>query len=288
MINMIKADFYRIFKSKAFYIGIFFMLLMVGVSIYLIEPGYIGMSAGLVETNATPEENLAASQSDELSLTAEDLTGMSIKEMRAAKRKLKHYKLDRDIISANMNLYYIFIFITALAVAADFSGSCIKNTLSSAISRKQYFLSKVIFINLCCIGLLFLNTYVTYFSNILFNGKNLASGFGEVTKATLQQLPAILALVAVETGLAFMLKKTALFNTVTIPLAMIFQMLLSLAVALFKIKESYLSYEPQAMLAKLSGNPSGSYLTHSYLLCGAVIIVFYCLGYMCFRKAEIK
>lgn len=39
MINIIKADFYRVFKSIAIYIGIVVMLFIIGTSIYAVQPG---------------------------------------------------------------------------------------------------------------------------------------------------------------------------------------------------------------------------------------------------------
>ena len=44
MINMIKADLYRITRNIAFYIAIGLVLLMIGVSIYLIQPGSVGQA----------------------------------------------------------------------------------------------------------------------------------------------------------------------------------------------------------------------------------------------------
>lgn len=51
MLNMIKADIYRINKNIAFYIAIAFTLLMIGVSVYMVQPGSVGQaSVGDVST----------------------------------------------------------------------------------------------------------------------------------------------------------------------------------------------------------------------------------------------
>lgn len=284
MINMIKADCYRISKSIAMYIGIMIMLLMIGTSIYTVQPGSIGMvSVGDVSTMQTSGIETAFGN-----ITLEEMQTMGISDFRAIMLKIEGYELDRDILAQNMNLYYVFIFVAALAIAADFSNSRIKNTLSSAISRNKYFASKLIFVTAVCLIIFFMNTYITYFANIIFNGSKLSAGIGNVTKASLMQLPAVLALISILNGLAFMLKKPSLFNTVVIPFVMVFQLLLSLAVKLFNINEKYIDYELQIMLGKLAYDPSVSYTVHSYIVCAVIITVFTLLGYLSFRKAEIK
>lgn len=277
MINMMKSDFYRIIRTKVFYIAIGFLFLIIGVSIYGVQPGYIGTT-----TLETTQESIL----DEIPY--EEMQNLSIGNFRKMMLESEGYELDRDILGANINLYYIFIFVAVIVLTSDFSGGSIKNTLSSAISRRKYFFAKLSFIMLCCVGLFFMNTYLVYFSNIIFNGKNLSSSLIEVTKISLIQLPAILALVSILTGIGFIVKKTAFFNTLTIPLILIVQLLLSFFVKLFKIKKSFLNYEFQTMITKFAGNPSDSYLLHSYIFCAVIIVLFCLLGYMAFRKVEIK
>lgn len=285
MINMIRADFYRLIRSKGFYIALLLMLLLIGVSIYGVQPGYIGMAGSVGEMSY---ESAAAVQNELNAMSYEERNELSLSQFREVMLKIKGYKLDRDMLATNMNLYYLFIFFAVIILTADFSGSSIKNTLSSAISRNKYYFAKLVFISLCCIVLFFLNTYIVYFANIVFNGKNLASSLETVTIISLLQIPSMLALASILTGIGFMVKRTAIFNTVTIPLILVFQMVLSFAAAIFKIKDEYLYYEFQLMIGKLANNPSGSFILHSYLVCIAVIIIFNLLGYLSFKKAEIR
>lgn len=278
MINMIKADTYRIVRSTGIYIALALMLLMIAMSIYVVEPGRIMVN---VNTNTVVENDLS-------NMSYDEVQDLSLSDYRKLMLKTKGYQLDRDILAYNMNLYYIFIFVAVLVVTMDFSGSCAKNTLSSAISRKKYFLSKLASVTLCCMVLFFLNTYIVYFANIIFNNKNLASDIGTVTKISLLQLPPILALVSFLTGLAFVLKRTAIFNTITIPFFLIGQTLLSFAFAAFKIPDKYFNYEVQKMLVNLADDPSKEYILKSFLLCAVVIVVCNVAGWMFFRKAEIK
>lgn len=278
MINMMKADFYRIFKGMGIYIGIAIMIGMIAMSIYAVSPGSVGVHVG----SGTEMNN-------ELSdMSYEEINHMSISEFRKYMLKTKNYKLDKDILSANVNLYYIFIFVGAVLITADFSGGCIKNTLSSAISRKKYYISKLVIVNLCCVALLFLNTYIMYFANLIFNNRNLASGIGTVTQITLLQLPPMLAFGCILTGLAFLLKKTAAFNTVTIPLIIVIQALWRFLSFILKLPEKISEFEFQNMIMKLANAPGTTYMTQSYLFCAVIIIAAILLGWVFFKKAEIR
>lgn len=283
MINMIRADFYRLIRSIGFYVAILILLMIIGISIYFVEPGYIGMSGSAQSAEAAPE---IQNELDEMS--HEEIQALSSSEFREIMLKTEGYEFDRALLSSNMNLYYLFIFFAAIILTVDFSGSSVKNTLASAISRNKYYCAKLSFISICCTAILFLNTYIVYFANIWFNNKNLASSLGTVTQISLLQLPPMLALASILTGIGFMVKRTAVFNTITIPLIIVLQIVLNLAATIFKIKEEYLYYEFQLMIGKLASNPSDSYVLHSYLVCAVVIIVFNVLGYLSFKKAEIK
>lgn len=279
MINMIKADLYRIFKNVGIYIALAIMILTIGLSIYLVTPGTVGqMSVGDISTV----------QSAELPLTYEELESLSISEFREKMLSVEGYALDRDMLTTNMNMYYVFIFVAALAVTIDFSSGSVKNTLTSAISKRKYFLSKTVIIFGICIIFFFLNTYISYFANLIFNGKNLSSSLWTVTSITLVQLPAALALISILSGIAFMARKTAVYNMVTIPFVMVFQLLMGAAVKVLGLNQKYVYYELQIMFGKLANNPSDSYMIKSYIVCAVIIALFNIAGYVVFRKAEIK
>lgn len=282
MLNMIKADFYRAVRSKAIYIAVILMLVMLALDLYTVEPGNLGIHLSM---NIGPQ----AEMSSELSqMDYEQLSALSMKDYRKLRLKMTGYSLDRDILACNINLYYVFIFVAAVAVAADFSGSCAKNTLSSAISRKKYFLSKFVFAMLVCAILHFLNTYVMYFGNRVFNGGNLASDLGSVTWITLLQLPPVLALAGILTGLAFLLKRMAVFNAMGIPFVMIVQVILNFLSLALKLPEEVMHYELQTMIARLSMDPSLSYMLRSYAVCGGIVLLFGAAGWFSFRRAEIR
>ncbi|CDA60588.1 putative uncharacterized protein [Clostridium sp. CAG:524] len=72
-------------------------------------------------------------------------------------------------------MYYFFIAVVVFVLCCDFSNGTIKNTVSTNISKKKYYFSKL----LLAIGLgtiiTFLNVYFAYFSNLFMNGNNFVS-----------------------------------------------------------------------------------------------------------------
>lgn len=284
MINMIRADLYRIFRGKGIYIAMLIMLAMIGASIYNVGPGTVGM----VEVDGVSTSQYSAENGVLGDMSYEQVQNMSTKEFRKAMLKVKGYELDRDILAVNMNMYYIFIFVIALVITTDFSGGCIKNTLSSAISRKRYFSSKAVLIFGLSTAFFFLNTYIVYFSNIIFNNKNLSSSLWTVTKVTLLQLPPAFALMSVLLGIAFLTRKTAVYNMITIPFVIVFQLLMAFAIGTLGLDKKYINYELQIMFSKLAWDPSNHYILNSYLVCAVIIIVCSLLGWLSFWKTEIK
>lgn len=278
MINMMKADFYRIFRGMGIYIGFIIMILMIVLDIYTVSAGSIAFK---VSTEAAPENELNE-------MNYEEINQLSISDYRKYLLNSENYQLDRDILAQNINLYYIFIFVGAVIITADFSGGSVKNTLSSAISRRKYYLSKLACVVLCCLVLFFLNTYIAFFANLIVNGSNLALSIGAISHITLLQLPPILALSAIIAGFGFVLKKTAAFNTATISFILIVQMMMSLLSFFFKIPEKVFHFELSNMLARLAYNPSSDYIVKSYLVCAVMIVGALLLGWCFFKKAEIK
>lgn len=277
--NMIKADVYRSVKHIAFYVAVGLMLFTIGMSIYTVGPLRIGMYAG-----PTSGEELI----DSSEMTMDEYYDMSISDLRKFMKSQEGYSLDKDIQSININLYYIFIFIAAVVIAVDFTSGCAKNTLTSAINRKKYFATKAFTVMWLCLILYFANTYIMYAANRIFNGDNLASGLWDVTKIALIQMPAVLMIIAILIGIAFTVKKTAIYNLITIPFLIVLQLLFVYGSALFHIPQKVLDYTPDAMFMMLANHPDKEYLVNSYLVCAAVGALFLAAGYLTFKKSEIK
>ena len=244
------------------------------------QPGYIGLtSSDTISGDSMVDDETGL----ELSATN------SISKTRKILKETDGYPLDSAIIGTNVNLYYMFIIIVVGVLVTDVSHSTAKNTLSSAISKKKYYLSKLFTSCLLCIGLVLLNNYGTYIFNRLINGAKFSSGIEKITKYTLVQLPIMCGIISLLVCMAFLLRKTAAFNAVSIPFVMAAQIVIMGVSALFSIKSNHImEYEYQFMLSNLVTDTSFSYIMKSITLAIIYIVVFNILGYNVFRKSEIK
>lgn len=288
MINIIKSDVYRIVRNKAFYIALAVLILILGISIYMVQPGMIGNTGAMPDSVSAEELS-----SDEVVIqTINDISqsdiDLSLSNIRKIMLKAQNYELDKDIAAQNMNLYYVFIFIAAIIITTDFSNRSVKNTLSSAISRNKYFFSKVLLVNFVCIALFLLNNYLAHFGNIIFNSRNISASLETISKVTLLQIPPILAIANILTGFAFMFRKNSIFNTVAIPFIMVFQIAAFTVTKILDISDKFLNYELQTMFSRLAYDPGNSYIVKSCIVCAVIAIIFNLIGYVCFKKSEVK
>ena len=279
MLNIIKSDLYRVFKGKSIYIAIIFILFLASVSCFSMSPGHIGI------TTSSEEQPLI--QDEEILKQVYETN--SIFETRNLMKEYGAYPLDKAQLGANANLYYFFIIIVVIVLVTDLSNSTAKNTLSSAISRKKYYFSKLI----TCIGLgtffVLINNYGSYLINLIMNGKEFSTGFLEITKLTIIQLPILYGIISMLVCIGFCVKKTGTFNSITIPLIIVIQFIIMGAATLFHFDGSnILNYEFQYIIGNLISNPSNTYILKTLVLAIFYIIIFNTIGYRVFRKTEIK
>jgi len=279
MLNMIKSDFYRILKGKAIYIALFIIIGLSLVSVIGLTPGHIGMTS---MSNSTIDINDAEFM-EKLS------EANSLNDIRDLMKSSGGYELDQAVLGTNMNLYYIFIVVVVIVLCTDFSNKSIKNTLSSAISRNKYYWSKAILIFLICTFLVLFNNYFFYFTNLFVNGRNFSSSISDIFKTTIIQLPLIYGIISLLICFAFLFKKTASFNTISIPFIIIVQLIVLGITNLFRIKADWFyQYEIQNALGNLANSPTNQYILNCTLLGIFYLILFNIIGYFVFRRTEIK
>lgn len=277
MLNMFRADLYRILRGKAIYIVLILITVLALTSTIGLSAGHIGLSTSS-NTDVTDTEFM-----EKLS------NAKTLKEVREVMKSEGEFPLDKDIIGQNVNLYYAFIVIVVIILGTDFSSSAIKNTLSSAISRKKYYFSKLALILLICTFLVLFNNYLNYFLNLLINGEKFASSFMDITKLTIIQMPLIYGIISLLVAFIYIFRKTATFNAISIPFIMVVQLIVIGITNLFKIKvDWFYNYEIQFALSNLAINPTNSYILKCILLGVLYIIIFNIVGYYSFKKAEIK
>ena len=279
MLNIIKSDLYRVFRGKAIYIAIIFILFLVAVSCFSMSPGHIGITSSSEEQQLVEDEEILNKvyETD------------SILETRELMKEYGAYPLDKEQLGANANLYYFFIIVVVIVLVTDLSNSTAKNTLSSAISRKKYYMSKLI----TCIGLgtflVLINNYGSYIINLIMNGQEFSAGLLEITKLTILQLPILYGIISMLVCISFCFRKTGTFNSITIPLIMVIQLVIMGVATLFHFDaNNILNYEFQYIIGNLVSNPSNTYILKTLVLAVFYIIIFNVIGYRVFRKTEIK
>ena len=279
MFNMIKSDIYRVFKGKAIYICIIFIFIFMILSTFELAPGWIGVNNSILDSDYGSN----ISDNDERAIYEAN----SIFKEREIMKKYP-YKLDKAIIGANVNLYYIFIVIIVIVLATDFSNSTVKNTISSSVSRKKYYFSKLLICILICTLFIVLNNYGTYFINLLMNGRMFSSSLGVITKVTLYQLPLMYGIISLLVCISAATRKTSIFNAIAIPFLMISQLILMGIISLFKLSSNIISYEYQVALFNLASSNNSLYIMKCILTGIVYIIIFSFIGYYLFKKAELK
>lgn len=243
------------------------------------SPGHIGITSSSEEQQLVEDEEILNKvyETD------------SILETRELMKEYGAYPLDKEQLGANANLYYFFIIVVVIVLVTDLSNSTAKNTLSSAISRKKYYMSKLI----TCIGLgtflVLINNYGSYIINLIMNGQEFSAGLLEITKLTILQLPILYGIISMLVCIGFCFRKTGTFNSITIPLIMVIQLVIMGVATLFHFDaNNILNYEFQYIIGNLVSNPSNTYILKTLVLAVFYIITFNVIGYRVFRKTEIK
>ena len=280
MLNMMKADMYRIVRGKAIYI---ITLIIIALEIVNI----ISISAGAISMGINP--NLVTGDEYDYEYLEKLEKANSISEYRKIIIDNGGFELDTDIMAENGNFYYIIIVLVIIVVTCDFSNKSVKNTLSSAISRKKYYISKMLLLYLITTIILIFNTYFSYFLNLLVNGSSFVSSIANVTKILLLQLPLIYGIITLLGSIAFITRKTSIFNAISIPLIAIVQLIAMGICTLFRLDAvKMFEYDFTFMLRNIANSQTDTLIMKSLVLAVVYIVLFNIVGYFVFKRSEVK
>lgn len=261
MLNIIKADWYRLRNHKGIYITfvlLILFLLLQGMG----AKGHIG-----VATETMNQE-----------LYAEEATGGNM--------------ILGIISSIDNQAYFLLAFIIFIA-GADFSSGTIKNALASGVSRKEFFLSKLILSVVFALVIVVLSglipTLVTTLSNG-FGGPLSKGQWSNVFKAYGLVLYMYVALSVFCLMLVFTSRRIAVVNSIYIVFCLVPMLLI---VILSMINESFiklLNYEFISNIRKIEAInlfESGDYVR--VILIGSLLILMSLVTtYTFYRKSDIK
>lgn len=277
--NIMRADLYRIFRSVGIYIAMIMVVAMAAVSVGMREPGYVGISSSVTIDGAEMQD-----------VDYEDLRENGIDAFRKERNEEEKKTFVREVLGANINLYYPLIIVVFVLLMSDFSNRTIKNTLTSVAGRKKYYLSKLLLILLFAGMFIICSNLFVYVLNFIVNGREYTESISNMLKATFLQLPMLLGAVSLLTMLGFLVKKAAIFNAVAIPFVMLFQIIVQLVQAITKselLQKFMQNYELQAALGKLAFFPEKKFVLICTCIGVSEMILFSIFGYFIFRKSEI-
>jgi ABC-type transport system involved in multi-copper enzyme maturation permease subunit len=267
-----KADLFRILKGKAIYVMIVVLFMSLLMSSYTLLPLNVGINVDSVDYNAIGEIN-------------------SISDMRQYMMENMDVNLDQLIMGKSSYLYYFFIAIVIIVVCSDFSHGTVKNVISTSISRRKYYLSKLLLSLGLGTILILINTYGMYFLNIIINNAKFTSGIDSISLIMVRQLPMLYGIISVLVCIAFLVKRTALFNGISIPMIMGIQLALYLIITLFSLDAAkVLNFEFETIIYNLSDSTlfTNSYILKSTLLGFTYLLLSSIIGIFHFKRCEIK
>lgn len=274
MLNIMKADFYRIKKGKGVYICLLAIIALCSVSIYLKSPGHMGLNGGITSSESMQEMDSSTTMEDVRELAGND-----------------NLVLDEGMMQVNGNLYYVMIFVVFTILCVDLSNHTAKNVISSNVSRTTYYLSKLVSSWILGILLLAFSTYFGYFGNIVFNQPNNVSSILDITIIMIRQIPIFCGIISVLVMIAILSRKTARYNGVAIALVMGVQMLLSLLVMIFHIDgTAIMQFEFEAVVRSVAvvGGISWHTLLVAMFSSVVMIVIPSVIGIRYFNTCDIR
>lgn len=213
IIQSIKADIYRLSKSKGMWIASLFLVIFILTSVSGSALGSIG-SSGM-------EQAVELEGIREIAWTSD----IAIRAM----------------LSQIQILSYILIIVPVTVIGADFKNKSYKNVITTGISRTQYFISKMITILLVSFA------YTVFFLGLSALVGGILNGVGDVFVSEV-----FMELLKISLMKFFFLYATLLIgliaicltqNTITMTLSILFvPIIIQLALIIFELQDSFLKY----------------------------------------------
>lgn len=279
MMNIIRADIYRIVRGKGIYITLAAFLAMIILQVV----GGTNMNAGV---------NI-------VSLEDMNLENLSIEELRSQTFDISELfsppsgrEAPSQVMAATSNILYILLPLLVFVGVADFSSGGARNTLACGVSRRKYFCSKLILSCFFCVLLLILYVLFSVIAATLFNGFG-----GEFTgeyvldtvKIFLPQLLLCLAGACVGVFFVFLFRSAAVTG-IYIAFLLVPSILILLLTLMSSRFEALYDYELTSSIGALTqiSTMSTGEITKTLLVGVGYIVLAIVGGFAIFRKAEIK
>lgn len=295
MINMIKADMYRILCGKGLYIALSILLLFIGLSVFVIgaaatQPGltiYIaessaGLELAVVELDSTDDlMRLADELRDEIMTAVAD----GITAVEGAQLGLQN---------VSSIVVYFIIAIVVLVVMASFSSGAIKNELSTGVERWKLYFSKLVLASVLTVFLLIFNIVFSAVFALIGPGDGIGYwGSGiliNILHSFALQSFIMISITSFGVFLCFVTQKTAavvslFIGFLIVPVAVVQMLSLAFSGA---IRFMYYDLGNQLMFFANSGTLDNMQILRGIIIGAIYMLVSVLCGIAVFRKKEIK
>lgn len=291
MLNIIKADLFRISKDKLWIAVIVVILIVFTIPSTYTLAGMGGTS--MYDQGVFLDEYVESRLSDYGVEYAYELT---TKQYREIVFSIDGYKTDIDIIGgAFLPIFEMIIILEVLLVTRDFSVYSVKNTLSSPINRKTYFFAKYVTLLMLSYIMLAAVNLSVWIANIIVNGAERGLPFGTLILNTFLTMIPLTAFVSLVHCVAFVIRKSLPFCLATICTSLFASNLfVSLSFLLGGGDTKFVRLIQYFLSTMYSGvtcvneEEYVSYLITSVIICVILTAGSLTGGYLFFRKREIK
>lgn len=276
MLNIIRADLYRIFRGKGIYITIVLFLTIIIMQVLIGSNVNAGVDVQSFDTLKDLNSNESSAQT--LSDFVHPPTGI---------------EAPIQVMSSSSNLLYFLIPLMIFIVGADFSSGTAKNVLSVGFSRSKYYFSKLILSCIFCVLLFLLYVFLSILLATAFNGfggEFNAEYVYDVVKIFLSQLWFLLSGVCVGNFFVFTFRRSSSFIGIDIAFLLIPPIILVALSFAFEWFRNLFDYEISSCISLLTGiNVMSAEDIIRFLLVGTIYsAVSVIAGLIIFKKAEVK
>lgn len=266
MRNIIKSDFYKLRRSKAFWIC---AALCAVFGIFIVAAFHVEMQVDLAIQNPMDHDYVTALENSQ---NASAMWALA------------------QFLPMNFNALIVGVFISVF-VTSEFIYGTIKNTLSRGAGRMKVFLSKFIVCGAAAVvmQLLFISALLAASSAVWGFDPHGVSTFGKLFGVILSQLLVILGFTALFTFISTALRSSGASIAANIMCATMISTLFSAFSLLFGAKIALNDYWIGGVVAKLAAvTPAPGDVTHGLIVTVAWGIASIAVGTTLFKKLDVK
>ena len=268
MINLMKADIYRILRGKGIYITFTVMLLVIILTVYVMRSAPI---AGV-----SPEVVIEGMEFEDRQLAQSYMTGAISAQMA---------------INAMNNLAYFFLPLLVIVATATFSSKAVKNELTIGISRTKFYFSKWLLTAILSVVfmVLYLALSVVFAATVDGMGNWGDGFFTEILQAFGLQTILTLGFVSMGVFFGFVTRRSSAVIGLYIALTLVPSMIIYIIMGAFPRAIEAFQYELFGLYFYFAqpSNMTGFEIGRSVIVGVAYIVVSTVAGLVLFKRAEI-